>query len=431
MRDVIRTLTVFLTVVALSAPSSALAWRLPVGEPRSEQAAARGALKVVIIDGDEAANVVQEKMAAESVIEVRDEEDRTVTGAVVRFKIRRAVSKRLSAAFRGGKDEVRTLTDAVGRARTGPLTPLEPGRFEIEVQVTHKGQTATSTIRHTNFSSAAQARAAGREPAQGSNAPAGTQAGAGTAGAGATTAGVAAAGAATAAASAGGGIGLGQLALLGVAVGGAGAGAVVYANSRKDVASAEASLSAITLSQTTGVQAATPFRFSVQATNFAAGNTTYRWEFGDGEASTEAAPTHVYSSAGSYSVSVAVSDGKASARAETSLTVYNVTGNWLSTGGRVTAQFTQTGASITGTADWDLNPGFPPYAGCAITGTVQVGTPAVIVLNQRSCTHPRFGPLVPIDYRLNMTIDGRTLSGTYVQGPGSVNVEGSIALQRQ
>lgn len=431
MRDVVRSVTVYLIVVALSLPTSALAWRIPVGEPRSEQAAARSALKVVIIDGDEAANVVQEKMAAESVIEVRDQEDRTVTGAVVRFKIRRAVSKRLSAAFRGGKDEVRTLTDAVGRARTGPLTPLEPGRFEIEVQVTHKGQTATSTIRHTNFSSAAQARAAGREPVQGSNAAGGVQAGAGaSSGAGATAGAAAAAGGATAAA-AGGGMGFGSLALIGVAVGGAGAGAVLYANNRKEDATPGASLSAITVSQNTGVQAATPFRFSVQATNFAAGNTTYRWEFGDGEASTEAAPTHVYSSAGSYSVSVAVSDGKASARAETSLTVYNVTGNWLSTGGRVTAQFTQTGASITGTADWDLNPGFPPYAGCAITGTVQVGTPAVIVLNQRSCTHPRFGPLVPIDYRLNMTIDGRTLSGTFIQGPGSVNVESSITLQRQ
>ena len=89
------------------------------------------------------------------------------------------------------------------------------------------------------------------------------------------------------------------------------------------------------------------------------------------------------------------------------------------------------GASIIGTADWDLNPGIPPYSACVITGSVQVGTPAVIVLNQRSCPHPRLGQLVPIDYRLNMTVDGRTMSGTYIQGPGSVNVESSIALTRQ
>lgn len=432
MCDVVRSVTVWLIVVALSLPSSALAWRMPVGEPRSEQTAARGALKIVIIDGDEAANVVQEKMAAESVIEVHDDQDRKLVGAVVRFKIRKAVSNRLSAAFRGGKDEVRTLTDAAGQARTGSLTPLEPGRFEIDVQVTHNGQTASSTIRHTNFSSAAQARAAGREPVQSSTSTVGGTAGAAGAGAaaGAAAGGAAAASGGATAAAVGGGMGLGKLALIGVAVGGAGAGAYVYANNQKKD-DPGASLSTITLSQTSGVQAATPFRFSVQATNFAAGATTYRWEFGDGEVSTEAAPTHVYNSSGTFPVSVAVSDGKTSARAESSLTVYTVTGNWLSTGGRVTAQFTQTGASIIGTADWDLNPGIPPYSACVITGSVQVGTPAVIVLNQRSCPHPRLGQLVPIDYRLNMTVDGRTMSGTYIQGPGSVNVESSIALTRQ
>ena len=137
-------------------------------------------LRVIVIDGEEAANIVDQKIAAEPVIEVRDRDGRRVAGAVVRFQIRRGLRNRLSAAFGRGQDELRTLTDSAGRARATGLTPLEPGRFEIEVQVSHQGQSATTTIRHTNFSSTAQARAAGREPGQAS--PAAAAAGAAAAG---------------------------------------------------------------------------------------------------------------------------------------------------------------------------------------------------------------------------------------------------------
>lgn len=384
MRSVAHGATVCLTVLALGMPPSAMAGRTPAGGPSSEQAAARGTLKVVIVDGDEAANVVQEKMAAESVIEVRDDEDRTVAGAVVRFKIRRAVSQRLSAAFRGGKDEVRALTDAAGQARTGPLTPLEAGRFEIEVQATHQGQTGTATIRHTNFSSSAQARAAGREPVQ------------------STTA---AAGGGAAAAVAGGGMGLGKIALIGVAVGGAGAGAAVYANSRKD-SGAAATVSAITLSQTTGVLAVTPFRFSVQATSFAAG-TTYRWEFGDGEVSTEATPTHVYNAAGSFGVTATVSDGRQSATSQSSVTVYSLSGTWVAPERFTTLQLTQSGASVSGSGTID------DYS-CSIVGSVQVGSP-VATFTRQACSRPPFAPLIPAEYRLDLSADGRSLNGTFTR----------------
>lgn len=433
MRDVARNVTVCLVVAALAVPPSAMAGRLPPGGGWSEQATARAALKVVIIDGDEAANAVQEKMAAEPIVEVQDSEGRKIAGAVVRFKVRRGITNRLSAAFRGGKDEVRTLTDAAGRARTGPLTPLEAGRFEIEVHATHQGQTSTATIRHTNFSSAAQARAAGREPAQASGSTAGAQAGTAAAGAGATAgagvaAGAGAAGGGAAAAAAGGGIGFGKLALIGLTVGGAGAGAVVYANSRKNSGPA-AALSAITLSQTSGVQSATPFRFSVQASNFS-GSTTYRWDFGDGESSTEEAPTHVFHTAGRYAIALTVTDGKDTVRADSAVTIYSLTGTWVNAASGTAYTLGQSGTTLSGatTGTFPAQNGDPSWTfDCPLTGTVRSTAPTVVFSRGQCRTVPSGFGLVAAEFRFELDATGQRLTGESTQSQSVF----SVTLQKQ
>lgn len=385
-------------------PFALLLALLTVAAPLASQAPG-ARLHVVIVDGEEAANVVQEKMAAEPVVEVRDDADRKVVGAVVRFTIRRTMSKRLSAAFRGGKDEVRTLTDATGRARTGALTPLEPGRFEIEVQVTHNGQSATATIRHTNFSSAAQARAAGREPSQGSNPTA------------------AAAGGGAAAVSAGGGIGLGKLALIGLAVGGAGAGAVVASN--RDEGESGGRITAVTPSATSGIQSVTSFGFSVQTADFAATALSFLWEFGDGGTSSEPAPTHVYAAAGSYSVAVTVSDGRQSAKSQSSVAVYSLSGTWASAEWDTTLVLTQFGPVISGVG------AIQNYTQCTVSGSLQGGSPAV-VMNRPACSRPPFASLIPAEYRLDLSADGRGLSGmlTRFTSAGPIGSD-AITLRRQ
>lgn len=365
-------------------------------------------LRVIVIDGDEAANIVAEKIAAEPVVEVRDRENRRVAGAIVRFIIRRSVGNRLRAVFGKGESEVRTITDAVGRARAGALTPVEPGNYEIAVEVSHRGQTASTTIRHTNFATSAHAEAAGRKPGQSSGAIA--------AGSGAS--------AATQGAAAGGG-GLSKLAIVGLAVGGAaGAGAAVALSQRKSADARAGSVSGLAVSQSAGVQAATPFSFSVQASNFQAGTVTYRWEFGDGTTSSEPNPTHVYSSPGTYTVVVTVSDDRQSARSETSVTVYTVSGTWATLDGRTTFQLTQSGTSINGVSSWDGGTGpdgtgLPPYS-CTDSGSVQVGTPAVIQLSQPPCPGPLpfIGTLAPLDFRLGMSNEGQTLSGDLIIRPG-------------
>ena len=253
-------------------------------------ARAADTLQVIVVDGDEAANIVAERIAAEPAIEVRDKDDRRVPGAVVRFVIRKT-RDRLIATFGNGQAEVRTLTDYSGRASVNAVSPVEPGSFQIDVEVSYRGQTGKAVIRQTNFATSADAKSAGRDPGKSTNSTtqAATTGAATSVAAGATTAATAGGttAATTAAVSAGGG--MSKLAVIGIVAGGAaGAGAAVVL-SRKEGEPAGA-VGAVVASQAIGVEGATPFTFSVQATGFDAASVTYRWEFGDGATSTEPAP---------------------------------------------------------------------------------------------------------------------------------------------
>jgi hypothetical protein len=350
-------------------------------------------LRVIIIDGDEAANVVFNRMAAEPIIEVRDREDRRVPGAVVRFLVRR-VRDRIPALFRNGEAEVRTLTDAAGRARASAVTPLELGNFEIEIEVSHQGQTATATIRQTNYATAADARADGRQPTQGSSANAASQ---------------------SVAAGAGG---LSKLAVIGMVAGGAagaGGGYYYYEQSQKKSAPT-GRVATVTASVASGLQAATAFVFAADAVDFDAASLTYRWEFGDGATATEPAPTHVYQTAGTYTVVVTVSDARQSARSETSVTVHSVTGTWTSTPPRaITLDLTQSGGTIGGLASVPVLSGFV-YTQCAVTGVVRNGAPA-IVLSQPPCSNPpNPNILESLEFRLDLSADGQRLTGVSIGG---------------
>jgi len=128
---------------------------------------------------------------------------------------------------------------------------------------------------------------------------------------------------------------------------------------------------------------------------------------------------------------VTVSNARQSARAEMPVTVFGLTGRWVSSGGTVTMQLTQTGSAVTGRATWENGPGETPYSDCVITGSVEAGvppgTPAVILLTQPACAHPVFAKLAPLSYRLNMAVGGQTIAGTFDSPSGSTR---QIALNR-
>jgi len=184
--------------------------------PAPVAAAARQSdLKLVVIEGEDAVNIVSMRTAVASIVEVRDRNDNPVGGATVVFLLR----GRNTATFANGARQITLTTDAVGRAMANAVTPVSNGPVQIQVTASFQGQTATSTITQTNFTTVADAARAGRmvgnsgSSAGTSGSTAGSSAGAG---AGAATAGGVAAGA---------GGGMSALAIGGIVAGvGAGAG---------------------------------------------------------------------------------------------------------------------------------------------------------------------------------------------------------------
>lgn len=149
-------------------------------------------LKIVVIAGEGAVNVIQQKSAVAPVIEVRDRNNLPVSGAVVTFSI----GTGQAATFGAGLQTLTVTTNAAGQATALGLTPTATGALQIQATAAFQGQIASATIAQTNVATAAQVAAAG---------------GAGSAGA---------SGAATGAA--GGGVGLSgtTIGILGAAVGG-------------------------------------------------------------------------------------------------------------------------------------------------------------------------------------------------------------------
>ncbi len=159
-------------------------------------------LTIVVIAGEGAVNIIQQKTAVAPVVEVRDRNSQPVAGALVRFAIQGG-----RASFDGAR-AVTLVTNAAGRAAVTTLTPTASGTVEIGASASFQGQVATATIVQTNFATVAAATAAAAAAAGVATAAGGTAAGGATAGA-------AAGGAAT-----GGGLSAATIGIVGGAVAG-------------------------------------------------------------------------------------------------------------------------------------------------------------------------------------------------------------------
>lgn len=166
------------------------------------------ALRIVVIEGEDAVNVIQQKTAVAPVIEVRDRNDQPVAGAVVNFAIRSG-----RATF-GGARTLTVTTNAAGRAVAAGFAPTGSGALQVSATAVFQGQTAAAvTITQTTVQTAAQAAALSGAGAGGSSGgSAGTAAGA----------------------SGGGGISGTTIGIVGAAVGG---GALVAAKAASDESS--------------------------------------------------------------------------------------------------------------------------------------------------------------------------------------------------
>jgi hypothetical protein len=179
------------TLLAVLASSMAL------GQQRSA-----GDLKIVVIAGEGAVNIIQQKTAVAPIIEVRDRNNLPVAGATVTFSVGG------SGASFGTGSTLTVVTNAAGQATAAGLTPTAAGAVQINVTAAMQGQLASAAITQTNFVTAQAAAAAG----SGSGAAGGGAAGGGS--------GASGGGAAGAGAGAGGGLSATTIGLVGAAVAG-------------------------------------------------------------------------------------------------------------------------------------------------------------------------------------------------------------------
>jgi len=120
-------------------------------------------LKIVVIKGEDAVNVIQQKTAVAPVIEVRDRNNLPVSGAAVTFTI----GGGQGATF-GGLSTLTVTTNAAGQAAAVGFTPTAAGAVQINAAAVFQGQTAIATITQTNVLTAAQAAGAAGGAAGGS-----------------------------------------------------------------------------------------------------------------------------------------------------------------------------------------------------------------------------------------------------------------------
>ena len=120
--------------------------------PEARATSQTAALRIVVLEGEDAVNLIDKKTALKPTVEVRDRNDLPVAGVPVIFTIRGG-----RAAFANGSRTLTATTDSLGRATVSEMTPVGRGAVQIQAQATYQGQTATTTIHQMNFTNAADA----------------------------------------------------------------------------------------------------------------------------------------------------------------------------------------------------------------------------------------------------------------------------------
>lgn len=264
-------------------------------------------LKIVVLEGEDAINVIQQKTAVRPLIEVRDRNNLPVAGATVTFAIQGN-----AATFAGGAQTFTVVTNAAGQAAATAINPLASGALQIQVQAALQGQTAVATIAQTNVLTAAQA--------------------AGAAGGGTSAGGVGGAG--------GSGGGLSGAAVGGIAGAAAAAGALVAVTGGGE----EAPPVAITVSPASGgIREVTEFTFTASG----GGAADYTWDFGDGTTASGQTVRHIFQREDRFTVT-ARNGGSGSATV--TVPVGSLTGTFVTTwsAGRFIMVMTQTGTTLQG-----------------------------------------------------------------------------------
>src|SRR5262245_18895454 len=141
--------------VSVRCVSVILACLLLLQSPPSALQAQAAQLKISILDGEGAINNIKLGTAREPIVQVQDENDRPVAGAMVVFTL---PDQGASGVFADGTKSLIVHTDTKGQAVARGLKPNQtPGQFKIRVDVSHQGMTTSTAINQSNILAAAVA----------------------------------------------------------------------------------------------------------------------------------------------------------------------------------------------------------------------------------------------------------------------------------
>jgi hypothetical protein len=114
------------------------------------------ALKIIVIDGEDAVNIVKKKTAVQPIVEVRDQNNLPVAGAAVIFLL---PSSGPGGTFLNGSKSLNVTTNALGRASATNFSAVGAGAFTIVVSASFRGSEGRAKISQTNYLTAAAAAA--------------------------------------------------------------------------------------------------------------------------------------------------------------------------------------------------------------------------------------------------------------------------------
>jgi hypothetical protein len=151
------TLTAFAQAEAplpkLISPLHPVAFRPEPGLPMQEPATDIG-LHIVVLEGNNAVNVIKKKAAIKPVVELRDRTNMPVAGASITFT---APADGPSAIFLNGSRSETFVTGPSGQATVSTMKPVGTGVFKLTVSASFQGEVATAAVTQTNVLTSADA----------------------------------------------------------------------------------------------------------------------------------------------------------------------------------------------------------------------------------------------------------------------------------
>jgi len=112
------------------------------------QSPAPSKLNLIILEGEGAINNIRQRTAREPIVQVVDENNRPVAGAAVVFTLPESGP---GGTFAGGWRTLQVFTDSNGRAvAKGLRINNVTGKFQIQVDASYRGVTASTTINQSN-----------------------------------------------------------------------------------------------------------------------------------------------------------------------------------------------------------------------------------------------------------------------------------------